>query len=149
LELLRRKNYRFRALQPALPDGYHKIGSWVVDEIGADPVTLTLPVPTHLQTKSSFSVSVHYSGGAYGVWIDTVEVRRSEGTERLEQVGSTGNFDEGNEFPFEAGSPPIEVSVKLRSKGTGNLERNNAGDVYLVFNALGNPSESVAERVDQ
>jgi len=119
-------------LQPALPEGYHKIGSWAVGEVGTSSVVLSFKVPEGLRTEGAFVVAVHYSGGAYGVWIDSVEVVRESGSERIEREGSTGNVDEGNDYAFSAGARPIEVRVTLRSKGAGDLERNNAGDVYLV-----------------
>lgn len=127
---LERQGYRFRPLQPLLPAGYRRIGGWALEEVGADGKELEILVED--PPEGSFEIAVHYSGGAYGVWVDEIEACGADRADRVDLNGSTGNFDERNVARFEPRLGPLTVRVKIRSKGTGGLERNNQGDVYLV-----------------
>lgn len=135
LTRLERENFRYRPLQPELPPGYHRIGGWKLSEIGSDPVTLEFEIPGAIKLARGFSIAVHYSGGAYGVWIDTVEVASQTGSLTASHKGSTGNIDEDNVFVFPTLEGPATVRVTLRSKGSGPLERNTMGDVFAVLPA--------------
>lgn len=94
-------------------------------------------MPTSFETDAPFNVSVHYGGGAYGVWIDRIEAAGSDTTLAVEMSGFTGNADEANYAEFPAMNGPISVKVWLRSKGAGELERNTKGTVFAVLGSTG------------
>ncbi len=125
-------NYRFRPLQPQIPAGYTRIGGWAVGDVGLDPYEVRCMVPADFDSESPFSIVVQYGGGAYGVWIDRIEIKSPSGGSIVEPLGSTGNFDERNAAHFEGLAGPVEVTVTIRSKGSGELERNTSGDIYGV-----------------
>gem|GEM_PF-6805955 len=129
LAKLKSLGYNYRPIQPEPPTNYVSIGSWEKGQLSNEPRELAFVVPTPLNLSQGFSISVNYGGGFYGVFIDSVEVRTSEGAIRTPVTGASGNQDVANIVQFPPANHPVEVVVTMRSKGTSDTE----GSIYVVL----------------
>lgn len=128
MDRLEAQGYRVRRPRPEIPASYRLLGNWPLDSVGQEGTTFTFAVPEEW-TADHFHIAVHYTGGAYGVWIDELVY----GTETVRPSGTTGNYDENNMVAFAVPLRGGMLTLKLRSKGEGALERNTQGEVYLVM----------------